>query len=84
MSGPGGPGTAGELVVRVDRERCVGTGLCAGAAPGDFELGPDGKSRPLRDTTAPSDGLSEAAEYCPVEAITVLDAATGRRVAPVD
>ncbi|WP_063796124.1 ferredoxin [Peterkaempfera griseoplana] len=84
MSGPAGPGAAGELVVRVDRARCVGTGLCAGAAPGDFQLDADGKSRPRRDTTVPSDGLSDAAEFCPVEAITVVDAATGRRVAPLD
>ncbi|MFJ6217287.1 ferredoxin [Streptomyces sp. NPDC092296] len=77
---------AGEPVVaaKVDRSRCVGAGFCVATAPEDFELDDDGRSRPLR-TEAPgsaAEGLVEAADLCPVEAITVFHARTGHRLAP--
>ncbi|MFB7663176.1 ferredoxin [Kitasatospora sp. NPDC056138] len=72
-----------ELVVRVDRTRCVGTGACTWTAPEDLGLGPDGRARPLRPVSHDRPGLTEAAEMCPVEAITVLSAADGEVVAPL-
>ncbi|WP_405014538.1 ferredoxin [Kitasatospora sp. NBC_01539] len=72
------------LEVRVDRLRCVGTGLCAAAAPADLALGADGKARPLHGAAAGSPELTEAAEMCPTEAIAVYRAATGELVAPLD
>ncbi|GLW75019.1 hypothetical protein Kpho02_73160 [Kitasatospora phosalacinea] len=71
------------LVVTVDRARCIGSGLCARTAPADLSLAPDGRATPARPTTEGSAELTEAAEMCPVEAITVRDAATGELVAPV-
>ncbi|MGK4585556.1 ferredoxin [Kitasatospora sp. HPMI-4] len=71
-----------ELVVRVDGTRCVGSGTCARTAPLDLELGPDGRARPRRPVSDGLPNLAEAAELCPVEAITVLSAATGEVVAP--
>lgn len=71
-------------MVRVDRTRCVGAGLCAATAPDDFELDGDAKSRPRRDVSSASQMLSDAAEMCPVEAISVFSTRTGRRVAPLD
>jgi len=73
---------SGPLVVRVDRDRCVGTGLCAATAPADLALGADGRARTLRERAAESDELTEAAEMCPVEAISVWLASTGEQVAP--
>jgi len=50
-------------------------------APGHFRLdGPH--SRPLADETDPDDGVIDAAETCPMEAITVRDAETGELIAP--
>ncbi|MER8184578.1 ferredoxin [Kitasatospora sp. NPDC094015] len=73
---------ADELVVTVDRARCVGTGLCAATAPGDLTLGADGRALARHRTAALSAELAEAAEMCPVEAIAVLRPATGEQVAP--
>jgi ferredoxin len=80
--GAGEP-TAEEVEVRVDRTRCVGSGLCAATAPDDFELDDAGKSRPCRPVGPVSEGLRDAAEMCPVEAISVVSIRTGRRVAPL-
>ncbi|MFE1318242.1 ferredoxin [Kitasatospora phosalacinea] len=74
---------APQLVVAVDRSRCIGSGLCARTAPADLALGPDGRAAPVRPATAASAELTEAAEMCPVEAIAVRDATTGEVVAPV-
>ncbi|QKW23826.1 ferredoxin [Kitasatospora sp. NA04385] len=73
---------APQLVVAVDRVRCIGSGLCARTAPADLVLSPDGRATPARPATAASTELTEAAEMCPVEAITVRDATTGELVAP--
>ncbi|MDH6128862.1 ferredoxin [Kitasatospora sp. GP82] len=72
-----------ELIVTVDRTRCVGTGACTGTAPDDLELGPDGRARALRPASTARDELTEAAEMCPVEAITVHFAHSGEQVAPL-
>ncbi|WP_051967474.1 ferredoxin [Kitasatospora mediocidica] len=74
--------TAPALVVRVDRARCVGTGLCAGAAPADLALGEDGRARALRPATTDREGVTEAAELCPVEALAVHRVDTGEQIAP--
>ncbi|WP_431044236.1 ferredoxin [Streptomyces sp. P1-3] len=74
----------GELTVHVDRGRCVGSGQCALTAPDHMELDEDGRARPRRPT-AGADArtrLTEAAELCPTEAITVRLARTGERIAP--
>jgi ferredoxin len=74
----------GELVVVVDRLRCVGSGLCARTAPADLVLGEDGRAQALHRRAEASQELTEAAEMCPTEAIKVLRAGTGEVVAPVD
>ncbi|MGW4809202.1 ferredoxin [Kitasatospora sp. NPDC004272] len=74
---------APQLVVAVDQARCIGSGLCARTAPADLALAPNGRALPTRPATGGSAELTEAAEMCPVEAITVRDAATGALVAPV-
>lgn len=64
-------------------DKCLGSGLCTGTAPGHFRLS-EGRSRPLTDLVEPADILVEAAETCPAEAILVRDAATSAVVAPAD
>ncbi|GAA1612661.1 ferredoxin [Catellatospora bangladeshensis] len=73
---------SGQWRVAVDRDRCIGSGLCAGTAPEHFQL-VDKKSTPLRELVEPDEAVSDAADCCPVEAILVTDAATGDTVAPV-
>lgn len=79
----GGAEGQGAVLVEVDRVRCVGTGLCAATAPGDLALGADGRAEARSGPGAGSAELTEAAEMCPVEAISVRLAATGERIAPL-
>jgi ferredoxin len=75
--------TAARWKLAVQAETCVASGMCAAMAPKHFILdGPH--SRPLLDETDPDDDVIDAAESCPVEAITVRDAATGELIAPTD
>ncbi|MFG1953107.1 ferredoxin [Micromonospora sp. NPDC048830] len=67
--------------LHVDPARCIGTGICAGAAPGHFEL-VDGLSRPLAERVAPAQPVLDAADSCPMAAIVVSDLESQRRIAP--
>ncbi|WP_050502812.1 ferredoxin [Streptomyces monomycini] len=77
-AGPEGP----RWHVAVDRGVCIGSGLCAATAPGGFALDAARQSHPVRPECEASDDVLAAAEGCPVEAITVTDAATGEAVFP--
>ncbi|MEU9510795.1 ferredoxin [Micromonospora sp. NPDC048170] len=79
MSDNGSGGQAGWRL-RVDSTRCVSSGFCVGSAPDHFAM--DVVSGPLADVVAPSDAVLEAADFCPVEAISVFDAQTGTQLAP--
>ncbi|WP_395292856.1 ferredoxin [Kitasatospora hibisci] len=86
------------MVVRVDRDRCIGSGMCALTAPGSLELGADGLARPLHSAVPAGGGgtggagpgtgeplterLAEAVDLCPVEALALYSAGDGRRIAP--
>jgi ferredoxin len=67
--------------VHVDRALCAGTGMCAGIAPAHFRL-VDGRSAPLRASTAADERVLDAAMSCPMEAISIRDTATGQALAP--
>jgi ferredoxin len=66
--------------VTVNRDTCVGSGVCTGTAPHHFRLD-DGRARPIAETVDPDDDMLAAADVCPTESITVYDA-TGRQLAP--
>ncbi|MEU3528234.1 ferredoxin [Streptomyces sp. NPDC038707] len=64
------------MELRVDRERCVGAGMCVLAAPEVFDQD-DEEGRVLLLDPAPSRGAAgaaarQAAHLCPMSAITVL------------
>lgn len=62
--------------LEVDRKLCMGSGVCAGTAPGLFVLDGD-HARPVRDEAEPAELVLDVADSCPVMAIVVKD---GREV----
>lgn len=53
----------------VDKNLCIGCGLCTTIAPDTFELGDDGKSRVKNPQGDSEDAIQEAIDSCPVQAI---------------
>lgn len=56
----------------VDRDLCIGCGLCADTCPEVFAIMDDGYAHPIVETVEPEqyDCVQEALEICPVEAIS--------------
>ncbi|WOI58906.1 ferredoxin [Streptomyces fradiae] len=77
-----GEGAAGAWRIEVDRLGCAGTGLCLGTAHGRMRLD-GGRARPVDEVIDPDEAVLDAAETCPMEAITVRDAETGQVLAPL-
>lgn len=68
--------------VSVDRNKCVGSTMCLQFAPTVFALN-EGRQSIVTDPDGDSaEHILEAAESCPLSAITVNDAETGERVFP--
>ena len=57
--------------VEVDQETCVGCGACAATCPENFELNDVGKAVALNRQVEEVGCNEDAADSCPVEAITV-------------
>lgn len=59
----------------VNKDTCIGCGLCTGVAPDIFAIGDDGKSDVILDGgEVPAEleaAADDAAAQCPVQAITV-------------
>ncbi|GAA2776450.1 ferredoxin [Saccharopolyspora taberi] len=68
-------------LIDVDSDTCIGSGMCVGTAPDHFEL-VDGFACPRKAEIEQADEVIDAAESCPVEAISVREAATGELLAP--
>ncbi|WP_309138973.1 ferredoxin [Nocardia cyriacigeorgica] len=62
--------------LQVDRERCIGAGMCVLTAPAVFDQHPD-DGRVLPPASAPDvewePAVAEAALLCPSGAITLID-----------
>lgn len=62
-----------DMIAKVIRERCIGCGACAGVCPRVFEMDDEGLAIVIA-TPVPEDeevSAQEAADGCPVEAITL-------------
>ena len=55
--------------VKVDKEKCIGCGLCASICPDVFELGDDGKAHVIDPKACSKCDCQEASDNCPVDAI---------------
>jgi ferredoxin len=60
--------------IEIDRSLCSGFGSCADLAPEIFEVGPDGIAA-LRIGESDDLGVLDAADSCPMGAITVIEVA---------
>lgn len=69
--------------IEVDQDTCIGSGVCSATAPEHFLL-EGATSVALKPTIEPAEDVREAAESCPVEAITIRETETGELVAPKD
>jgi len=56
-------------MIKIDQEKCIGCGLCAGTSPENFVMNADGKAEPINDEA--NEAAETAAANCPVGAITV-------------
>ncbi len=66
----GGDMAEGKKLV-VDKEACIGCGLCVTVAPNTFKLGDDGKAEVVDSAGDPLEKIQDAAGSCPVSAIKV-------------
>lgn len=57
------------MAIKVSEE-CIGCGACTGVAPEVFEMGDEGLAQVIEGATD-VESAKEAAEACPVEAISV-------------
>ncbi|MCR4434757.1 MAG: ferredoxin [Clostridiales bacterium] len=61
------------MKARVDREKCIGCGLCTNICPEVFELDEEGLAR-VKVSEIPessAEAAGEAADSCPAEAISI-------------
>ncbi|MCK5411899.1 MAG: ferredoxin [Gemmatimonadetes bacterium] len=73
--------SVGDLLICIDRAICVGFEDCITAAPGAFRLDAEGIATFSEPEGIERDRLLAACAACPVDALSVLDAA-GRRILP--
>lgn len=55
--------------ISVDRDRCIGSGMCIVYAPGTFEHDDDAKVYVTDAAGDPADAVRTAVEACPADAL---------------
>ncbi len=68
--------------IEIDRDLCIGDGACVGEAPNTFEMDADNIAKVTNPDGHTPDEILQAAQVCPVDAIKLIDAATGEKVWP--
>ena len=71
-----------KLRIRIDHNTCVGNAMCETFAPHVFRLNDNRQSEAVDPSGDSEEKILEAAENCPVSAITVEDAETGEQLFP--
>lgn len=61
------------MQIKIDKNKCIGCGLCLSIAYEVFELGEDGKSKIKEDADLEKNKelIKQAKENCPVQAIEI-------------
>lgn len=57
----------------LDRQLCIGSGMCAATAPEHFVLDADRRSRLLPGAAGPDERVEDAVLLCPMEAIALRE-----------
>ena len=57
------------MKLELDRDGCIGCGVCADVCPDVFRLADDGLSEIVASPDGNEDAVKEAADSCPVEVI---------------
>lgn len=79
---PFGPVEKDDWIVRVDKEGCIGAGVCTAIASQSFELDEEGKAIILKGIDQDNkEAILDAAKACPVAAIIIKDT-KGNQVYP--
>ena len=73
---------ARNLRIRVDHDVCVGNAMCETIAPKVFRMNENRQSEVADPAADWVEKILEAAENCPVSAISVEDADTGEQLFP--
>ena len=74
--------TTAKWRVQVDHDLCIGSGACVLRAPEGFELDAGRQSCARHEVLAASADVMEAAENCPVEAISITEDGSGKVLFP--
>jgi ferredoxin len=70
--------------IEIDRDACVGDGLCVDEAPDTFEMDDEDIAVVINPAGDDSEAILDAAQACPSDAIILHDAETGAKVWPED
>jgi ferredoxin len=62
-------------VVQVDRDVCLGTGVCCFYAPATFDLDEEGRSFVVDQDGDPDEAVRNAVEACPTRALLITERA---------
>lgn len=73
---------AKRVLVRVDRERCVGAAMCVAVAPETFMIDAQGKAVVIIHSADEAERVRQAAEECPAAAVILEDAETREQLFP--
>jgi ferredoxin len=71
-----------KYLVEIDRDVCIGAASCVAIAANSFKLDEQNKVLILEGNWDSDEILLAAAQSCPVFAIKIKDAATGRQIFP--
>lgn len=74
--------TVPKFKIIIDREACVGDGLCCDEAPETFEMDDENIAIVKNAEGDEADDIVSAAQNCPTDAIQLIDADTGKQVWP--